>query len=147
MIFGHIAPSKVAAPNPGYNFRIVSRFSDQQLADDVSRLDVAYTATDAVLGINGNVVSVDTSSGEAGVATVIEVGDENLIQAANTLSDVFGPVEVRVADPRIAGVDVIVTLGTDYLGRLDTAAATATLPAASTASTAAETAPSTGDGG
>ena len=147
VIFGHIAPSKVAAPNPGYNFRIVSRFSDQQLADDVSRLDVAYTATDAVLGINGNVVSVDTSSGEAGVATVIEVGDENLIQAANTLSDVFGPVEVRVADPRIAGVDVIVTLGTDYLGRLDTAAATATLPAASTASTAAETAPSTGDGG
>ena len=35
VIFGHIAPSKVAAPNPGYNFRIVSRFSDEQLADDV----------------------------------------------------------------------------------------------------------------
>ena len=90
---------------------------------------------------------MDTSSGEAGVATVIEVADENLIQAANTLSDVFGPVEVRVADPRIAGVDVIVTLGTDYLGRLDTAAATATLPAASTASTAADPATSAGDDG
>ena len=56
MIFGHIAPSKVAAPNPGYNFRIVSRFSDDQLADDVTRLDVAYTATEAVLG------SMETSS-------------------------------------------------------------------------------------
>ena len=41
----------------------------------------------------------------------------------------FGPVEVRVADTRIAGVDVVATLGTDYLGRLDTAAATATIAA------------------
>ena len=132
MIFGHIAPSKVAAPNPGYNFRIVSPFSDEQLADGVSRLDVAYTATEAVLGSDANVVSVDTSSGEAGAATVIEVGDENLIQAANTLSEVFGPVEVRIADPRIAGVDVVATLGTDYLSRLDSAAATATVPRTST---------------
>ena len=131
VIFGHIAPSKVAAPNPGYNFRIVSPFSDEQLADGVSRLDVAYTATDAVLGSDANVVSVDTSSGEAGAATVIEVGDENLIQAANTLSEVFGPVEVRIADPRIAGVDVVATLGTEYLSRLDSVAATATVPATS----------------
>ena len=129
VIFGHIAPSKVAAPNPGYNFRLVSSFSDDQLGGDATRLDVAYTATEALLGANANVVSVDTSAGEAEAATVIEVSDESLAAAARTLGDVFGSVEVRVADPRIAGVDVVATLGTDYLDRLDTAAAAATTTA------------------
>ncbi len=123
VIFGHIAPSKVAAPNPGYNFRVVSPFSDDQLADAATRLDVAYTATEALLGVDANVISVDTSAGEADTVTVIEVSDENLVAAAGTLAEVFGPVEVRIADSRIAGVDVVATLGTDYLDRLDTAAA------------------------
>ena len=65
VIFGHIAPSKVAAPNPGYNFRLVSSFSDDQLAGDATRLDVAYTATEALLDADANVISVDTSAGEA----------------------------------------------------------------------------------
>ena len=98
VIFGHIAPSKVAAPNPGYNFRVVSSFSDDQLADGATRLDVAYTATEALLGVDANVISVDTSAGEAATPTVIEVSDESLAAAAATLSEVFGPVEVRVAD-------------------------------------------------
>jgi hypothetical protein len=127
VIFGHIAPSKVAAPNPGYNFRVVSRFADDQLVGDATRLDVAYTATEALLGFDANVISVDTSAGEAGEVTVIEVSDENLVDAAGTLGDVFGPVEVRVADTRIEGIDVVATLGTEYLRRLEiTAAATAT---------------------
>ena len=117
VILGHVAPSKVAAPNPGYNFRVVSPFSDEQLADAATRLDVAYTATEALLGIDANVISVDTSPGEAENVTVIEVSDENLVAAARSLADVFGPVEVRVADSRIAGVDVVATLGTDYLDR------------------------------
>ena len=123
LIFGHIAPSKVAAPNPGYNFRVVSPFSDDQLADAATRLDVAYTATEALLGVDANVISVDTSAGEADTVTVIEVSDDNLVAAAGTLAEVFGPVEVRIADSRIAGIDVVATLGTDYLDRLDTAAA------------------------
>ena len=85
VIFGHIAPSKVAAPNPGYNFRVVSPFSDDQLADAATRLDVAYTATEALLGVDANVISVDTSAGEADTVTVIEVSDENLVAAAGTL--------------------------------------------------------------
>ena len=122
--FGHIAPSKVAAPNPGYNFRVVSSFADDQLAGEATRLDVAYTATEALLGVDANVISVDTSAGEAEEATVVEVTDESLAAAARTLSEVFGPVEIRVADPRIAGVDVVATLGTSYLDRLDVTAAT-----------------------
>ena len=124
VIFGHIAPGKVAAPNPGYNFRVVSSFADDQLPGGATRLDVAYTATEALLGVDANVISVDTSAGEAEEATVVEVTDESLAAAARTLSEVFGPVEIRVADPRIAGVDVVVTLGTSYLDRLDVTAAT-----------------------
>jgi hypothetical protein len=133
VIFGHVAPGKVAAPNPGYNFRLVSRFADDQLVGEATRLDVAYTATQALLGANANVVSVDTSERAADPVTVIEVSDENLVEAARTLADVFGSVDVRVADRRIAGVDVVAELGTDYLARLDAVAAatpTTTGPAA-----------------
>jgi hypothetical protein len=125
VLFGHVAPRKVAAPNPGYNFRVVSSFADDQL-NGPTRLDVAYTATEALLGEDANVISVDTSAGEAASPTVIEVSDENLAEAAATLSEVFGPVEVRVADRTIAGVDVVATLGTEYLSRLDITAAIAT---------------------
>ena len=133
VIFGHIAPSKVAAPNPGYNFRIVSPFSGDQLAGAATRLDVAYTATEALLGADANVISVDTSAGEADAVTVIEVSDDNLVAAAGTLSDVFGPIEVRVVDSRIAGVDVVATLGTDYLARLGTGVVTTAAPVETTA--------------
>jgi hypothetical protein len=125
VLFGHVAPRKVAAPNPGYNFRVVSSYADDQL-DGPTRLDVAYTATEALLGVDANVISVDTSAGEAAAPTVIEVSDESLAAAAATLSEVFGPVEVRVADRTIAGVDVVATLGTEYLSRLDITAAIAT---------------------
>jgi hypothetical protein len=128
VIFGHIAPGKVAAPNPGYNFRVVSRFADDQLRGGASRLDVAYTATEALLDGGSNVISVDTAEGEAAAATLIEVSDESLVAAAQSLSQLFGPIEVRVADTRIAGVDVVVTLGTEYLARLDTDSATPTTP-------------------
>jgi hypothetical protein len=131
VVFGHIAPGQVAAPNPGYNFRVVSRFGDAQLPAGVSRLDVAYTATQALLDEQSNVISVDTAGGEAGEATVIEVSDEILVAAAESLSELFGLVEVRVADPRIAGVDVVVMLGTDYLTRLDTETAATVAPVSS----------------
>jgi hypothetical protein len=133
VIFGHIAPGKVAAPNPGYNFRVVSRFADDQLRGGASRLDVAYTATEALLEGGSNVISVDSAEGEAAAATLIEVNDESLVAAAQSLSQLFGPIEVHVADTRIAGVDVVVTLGTDYLARLDTGSATATTPGTATA--------------
>jgi CBS domain-containing protein len=133
VMFGHIAPGKVAAPNPGYNFRLVSRFGDDQLPGDVTRLDVAYTATEALLDAGANVISVDTSERAAEPKTVIEVSDENLVPAARTLEDVFGPVEVRVADTQIAGIDVVAELGTDYLATLDASPATATTGPATTA--------------
>jgi hypothetical protein len=146
VVFGHIAPSKVSAPYPGYNFRIVSHFDDSELPDGVSALDVAYTATKALIGMESNVLSVDTAPGEADSVTVIEVNDDILVVAAATLGEVFGSVEVRVAETRVAGIDVIVTLGTDYLGRLDMSSATATTAPAGSAPDSSTVAPDNADG-
>ena len=54
------------------------------------------------------------------------MANESLLTAAERLADVFGPVEARVASTRIAGIDIVVTLGTDYLATLDAAAASGT---------------------
>jgi hypothetical protein len=119
VLFGHVAPARVAAPYAGYTYRVVSAFGDSQLPQGVARLDVAYTAVKAVLATESNVRSVDTTADEAPTATLIEVADESLLAAAERLADVFGPVEARVAGTRIAGIDIVVTLGTDYLEMLD----------------------------
>ena len=126
VLFGHVAPARVAAPYAGYTFRVVSEFGDAQLPDGIARLDVAYTAVRALLETESNVRSVDTTADEAPTATLIEVANESLLPGAERLVDVFGPVEVRVAGTRIAGIDMVVTLGTDYLATLDTDAATGT---------------------
>ena len=56
----------------------------------------------------------------------MEVANESLVAAAGQLTDIFGPVDVRVAETRIAGIDIVVLLGTDYLDTLDTATASET---------------------
>lgn len=123
VLFGHVAPGRVAAPYAGYTFRVVSAFTDDQLSGSASRLDVAYTAVKTLLRSESNVRSVDTSPDEAPAPTVIEVASEALIPAAESMTDMFGPVEARVARTQIAGIDMVVTLGTDYLATLDASAA------------------------
>lgn len=113
-LFGHIAPGRVAAPNTGFSVLVRSQFADDQLAG-LSRYDIAYAATSALLGVEANVLSVDTTAGDAGDVTVIEVADESMKPAAEQLSELFGDVEIRVADRRVAGVNIIVDLGTAYL--------------------------------
>jgi hypothetical protein len=126
VLFGHVAPARVAAPYAGYTYRVVSAFGDSQLPQGIARVDVAYTAVKAVLATESNVRSVDTTADEAPAATLIEVADDSLLAAAERLADVFGPVEARVAGTRIAGIDIVVTLGTDYLATLDNDAADGT---------------------
>ena len=141
LVFGHIAPARVAAPYAGYTYRIVSSFADGQLPPGVASLDVAYTAIKAVFATESNVRSVDTSPGEADADTVVEVADESLVAAAERLADVFGRVEVRVAGTRIAGIDIVVTLGTEYIAMLDGATDTTVTDASSPGGTVGGDAP------
>ncbi len=138
-IFGHIAPSRVAAPNTGYTALVRSPFADDQL-DGLTRYDVAYAATGALLGVDANVLSVDTTADEAGEQTVIEVADESMVTSAERLADVFGDVDVRVAERRVAGVNLIITLGTAYLPIVES---TTRPSGAASATSTAPTAPAT----
>lgn len=113
-LFAHIAPTRVAAPNAGFNFRIVSGLGDEQL-DGTTRYDLAYLATARLLAADHNVLSVDTAAGTAGAVTLVEVDDDTLLTGAAAFESLFGPVEVRRAERRIVGVDVIVTLGTGFV--------------------------------
>ena len=65
LLFGHVAPARVAAPYAGYTYRVVSEFGDSQLPEGVARVDVAYTAVKALLETESNVRSVDTVADEA----------------------------------------------------------------------------------
>jgi len=118
-LFAHVAPNRMAAPNPGYSFLVRSAYRDDQLPDGLSRYDLAYAATSALLGepVLGNVLSVDSAPADdpVGAATVVEVSDESLVGLAEDLAAVLGPVEVRVAERRIAGIDMVVDLGSDFL--------------------------------
>jgi len=118
IVFGQVAPGKVAAPNPQLSVRIESTFSDDELAaSGMTNTDVAYAAVSQVLFVGGNVLSVDTGVADAatGAATVIEVADETLIAGTDGAETLFGPIDVRVGETRIVGVDATIHLGTDYL--------------------------------
>lgn len=146
-LFGHVAPSRVAAPNPGYTVLVRSHYADDQLGS-LSRYDVAYAAVSSLLGVEANVLSVDTSAGSADEATVVEVTDSSMIAGAERLADVFGEVDVRVGDRRVAGVNLVVTLGTDFLPLVEASARPAgTGAAASTPETGSEATAPTSDTG
>jgi hypothetical protein len=121
LVFGQVAPGKMAAPNPALSVRIESTFSDEELeATGMTNTDVAYSAASQILFVGGNVLSVDTVPGDepAGESTVIEVADDSLIAGTDGAELLFGPTDVRVGDTRIAGVDATIRLGTDYLDLL-----------------------------
>jgi len=113
-LFAHLAPSRMAAPNLGPNFLLRSRFASAQLPTGMTRYDVAYDATSRLLASEHNVVFVDTTAGDADEVTLVEVADAALAGEAHALEALFGPVEVRVAERRVVGIDVAVTLGTEF---------------------------------
>ncbi len=118
LLFGQIAPGKMAAPNPALSVRIEATFTDDQLAaSGMTNSDVAYAAVSQVLFVGGNVLSVDTTPAAEPVSdvTVIEVADETLMAGTDGAEVLFGPIDVGVGESRIVGVDATIRLGTDYL--------------------------------
>ncbi len=116
LVFGQIAPVAVSAPGSGLSFRIVSAFSDAQLAGTgLTNTDAAYRAITTILAVGGNVVSVATTGEAPGAATALAVSDAEIVDGAKQVQDSLGAVKVTVAEQPIAGVDVVATLGTDFL--------------------------------
>jgi hypothetical protein len=117
LVFGQIAPARVAAPNPSLTFRIETAFSDADLESvGANSADVAYDAIKRLLYVQANVVSVVTRSGEVPEITQAFVADPSRIDVVEeNYPLVFGELEVKPATERIPGVDVVVVLGRSYL--------------------------------
>ena len=99
LVFGQIAPGKVAAPNSALSVRLISAFTDEQLAPSgLTNADVAYAAARQILAVGGNVLSVDTGADDddpPGEHTVIEVADETLVAGTEGADELFGPIDVQ----------------------------------------------------
>lgn len=115
LVFGQIAPGNVSAPNPALSFRVESPFDDTTLGPGRSRSELAYDAISQLLFVRANVVSVDTAAGETPAVTQVVVSDDSMLGEVRGLEPLFGPIELSVADERIAGVDAVVRLGTSFL--------------------------------
>jgi LytR_cpsA_psr family len=121
LVFGQVAPGKVAAPNPALTFRVESPFSEADLEGrDLTNDELAYRAISQLLFVRGNVLSVDTTPGEVPATTTIEVADESLVSGVESTDSFLGEIDVRVAEVRIVGVDAVIRLGTSYLEFLAT---------------------------
>jgi hypothetical protein len=117
LVFGQIAPARVAAPNPSLTFRIETSFTAEDLESiGANSADVAYGAIKRLLFVQANVVSVVTRSGEVPEITQAFVADRSRISVVEeNYPLVFGELEVHAATERIAGIDVVVVLGRSYL--------------------------------
>lgn len=118
MVLASVAPARIGAPLEAPTFRVVSRFTDEQLeAVGLNRADVLKAALDRLLFIGANIVSVvDAGDGAAPDATLMELAD---VATAPTVEDaygsIFGDIEVDAVDVPIEGVDITVTLGNAFL--------------------------------
>jgi hypothetical protein len=125
LVFGQVAPGLVSAPNPASTFAIRAPFTELQLAgtaDDASVEEVVRDLIGEILFFQGNVVFVRTDPAEGGAAgeTRLEVVDESIVDDLEAATEfLWGPADIEVAETLIDGVDVIVTLGTSYLGHRD----------------------------
>jgi hypothetical protein len=123
LVFAQISPALVTTPNPALSFRLEVGYTDEQLResgeDFATPSDVARKLIGELLFLQGNVVSVDMTERADGAPTVthIAVADEAFLQDMIDFAPIlFGESEVELATSLIDGVDVVVTLGTDYLG-------------------------------
>ena len=136
LVFGQIAPGAVSAPGSGLTFRVVSAFTEDQLAGTgLTNTEVAYQAIATILAIGGNVVSVSTSGSPPRASSDLAVSDASVVSAAEGAKSSFGTSVVSVDPSPIAGVDVVANLGTGFLEQLatgDTPLTTTTRPPSTT---------------
>lgn len=121
LVFTQISPALVSTPSTGLSFRLEVGFDEEQLEAEGSfgsNSEAARRLIGEVLFFQGNVVSVDTAPTESGASAVsrVEVADAQFLDDAEEFAPIlFGESEVVLADERIEGVDVVVTVGTGYL--------------------------------
>jgi len=131
LVFAQTSPARVSAPNPGPVFRIVIPINDDQLEASgsslTSRRNLAVNLVGLLLFLEANVGSVDATPAADGASEVtrVEVADPDYVPTMEELGpQIFGDVEVVVADELVDGIDVVVVLGTGYFEIESTATVT-----------------------
>jgi hypothetical protein len=122
LVFGQIAPSRVAAPNESSRFRVVASLTgEQQSVFGASNADLARDLIAQLLFLDANIVSVQASDPvpngvQAPVVTVVEVADAALgAVLAEQWARVFGDFEIKVVEVAIEGVDATIIIGMNYV--------------------------------
>lgn len=122
MIFGQIAPARVAAPNESSRFRVVAHLdSAQQVEIGATNADLARDLIAQLLFLDANVLSVQANDpsqpgAEAPQVTVMEVADAASAEVmAQQWSRVFGEIEISVVEVAIEGVDATIIIGMNYV--------------------------------
>jgi hypothetical protein len=118
LVFASIAPNSTSAPAPGLVYRIEAPPG----YDDRVRYAVAI-----LLYFNQNVQSVYVSSTvPVDTASVLEVYDPRFEERSQEAAAVFGTTTYSEPTVKIAGVDVVLRLGTEFLTSSSTAAPSTT---------------------
>lgn len=121
LMFGSMAPARVGAPLDGPTFRVVSGFTDADAeALGLNRSDLIAEALDVFLFAQANVRSVvDDPGATVPDRTRFVVADPTLVDGVwATYDGIIGEIQVNVAEVRIEGIDIEVTLGREYFDRL-----------------------------
>lgn len=125
IVFGQISPAKVSPINPSYAVRLVVPYSREQLeAVGVTASDVTRAAVTRFLYVGANVVSVELTDGGAEDQTVFAVASASLRDDLDArVGNLMEGAVTELADTVIVGVDVVVTLGSQFLGSVANGAA------------------------
>jgi hypothetical protein len=122
LVFAQVSPALVSTPNTGLSVRLVGPFSDEQIQSSGGLYESTSELMTDVIGemlfFQANVVSVDTQPAPDGAAavTLIQVAEERFIADMEAIAPiVFGESDVVLASTLIEGIDVEITLGTDYI--------------------------------
>lgn len=119
MVMGAVAPGRVGAPLAAPTFRVVSGFSDDEVAAvGLRNSDVLNQAIDRLLFAQVNVVSVAQLPGtEVPEHSTFIVADPQIIDGVRAQYEgIFGTdIEVRAADVLVEGINIQLVLGRDFL--------------------------------
>jgi hypothetical protein len=122
LVFTQVSPALVSKPNQALSFRVVARFDEAQLAESdglfESNSELMRRVIGELLFFQANPVSTDIAPATEGAPSItrVEVADPRFVDDLEEFAPVaFGESEVVVAPRVIEGVDVVVTLGLDYI--------------------------------
>lgn len=119
MALASIAPARMGAPADAPTFRVISGYSEADLAGFAgNRSDVLKFVLNRLLFVRSNILAVvDLPDSGAPEVTQVRVADPSLIDEARELYEkLLGPIEIGASSVLTDGIDIEIELGTSLIG-------------------------------